>query len=275
MRISFVILHYLVPEITQQCVNLLLCNDKQSGIVIVDNASPDGSGDLLKEKYKDEPRVHVLQLPVNEGFARGNNAGYAYALKHFDPDFTVVMNNDVFIDDAEFSAKLASEYEAEPFAVLGPDIRSTSAGVHQSPCSLSPMTLPQVRILRLKMLLKYLFLPLFPKTAKPKDAEGYDTPHSDCVLHGACYVFSKDFIKVRDNAFNPSTFLYCEEEILYAECKKAGLKMRYCPSVSVKHLEDAATRASSKSSFNCRRKKYKRLAASLHILESVLLRQRP
>lgn len=281
MRFSFVILHYLVPEITIKSVDLLLAGfrDRDTGIVVVDNASPDGSGTAIKERYASEERVHVVQLPVNEGFARGNNAGYRYAVEHFGPDFVVVMNNDVFIEDAGFAEKVEREYKANHFAVLGPDICSPCADVHQNPSRPVPLTLSQVEFLRCKMALKYLFFPLvhlFRKAGLSKRSDGVSEqkdstqPREGCVLHGACYVFSKDFMVARSLAFNPATFLYCEEDILYHECAKAGLIMRYCPSLKVTHLEDAATKASSRSSFRRDRTKYRRLVFSLGVLLKIM-----
>ena len=51
--IAFVVLHYSVPEVTRQCVDSIreLQGNKKKKIVIVDNASPDGSGILLEKEY--------------------------------------------------------------------------------------------------------------------------------------------------------------------------------------------------------------------------------
>ncbi len=53
-------------------------------IVIVDNASPDKSGALLKEHYKNDDHVEVLLNQENLGFARGNNVGFRYAEKNME-----------------------------------------------------------------------------------------------------------------------------------------------------------------------------------------------
>ena len=71
----------------------------------------------------------------------------------------------------------------------------------------------------------------------------HDSPMKGVVLHGACYVFSEDFIRSRESCFNPATFLYFEEYILHLECLRDGLVMLYNPSVQVLHLEDVSTDA--------------------------------
>ena len=65
--------------------------------------------------------------------------------------------------------------------------------------------------------------------------------HKNVVLHGACYIFSKDYISHMDYAFYPDTFLYFEEDILYRQCEKNNFKILYDPSVFVYHLEDVST----------------------------------
>ena len=95
-------------------------------------------------------------------------------------------------------------------------------------------------------------------------------PHDDCVLHGACYIFSRDFTAARSVAFNPATFLYMEEDILQLECVRGGLKMRYSPALQVIHLEDASTRAAYGSVYKRTKFKCVKLVESLDIFIGML-----
>jgi GT2 family glycosyltransferase len=54
---------------------------------VVDNASQDGSRDLLRTRY---PEVRLLESAVNRGFAGGNN----FALREVTTPFAVLLNND-------------------------------------------------------------------------------------------------------------------------------------------------------------------------------------
>ena len=283
VKLSFVILHYLACATTQACIRTLLSTfGGDVHIVVVDNASPDGSGAKLREMFSSIPRVHFVLLESNLGFASGNNAGYRYAVENLSADFVVVMNNDVLIEDPSFADGIASEYRAKPFAVLGPDIYSPDAGLHQSPSLLRPMSrdlvVDRMRSIQKKnrcFLYHYMSWKLkihfhLAQEKKPANSS-FDVPHEDCVLHGACYVFSPDFIKARPReAFNPSTFLYCEEEILYWECRRQNLEMRYTPSLHVKHLEDRSTVAAFASDCRRTRMKQKRLEESLKVLLEVM-----
>ena len=74
---GFVVLHYMAYDMTVECVSTLIQHfgDQNIKIVVVDNASSNGSGKMLASKYQDDCRVEVILNPQNEGFARGNNVG--------------------------------------------------------------------------------------------------------------------------------------------------------------------------------------------------------
>ena len=97
MKIVFVILHYLAIDETYKSVDSIekKIDTDMYKIVIVDNASPDKSGALLKEHYKNDDHVEVLLNQENLGFARGNNVGFRCAEKTWNPSYIVLMNNDV------------------------------------------------------------------------------------------------------------------------------------------------------------------------------------
>lgn len=142
---AFVILHYRAIDTTRSCVKSIraLAGDKH--IVIVDNASPNGTGKVLAEEFSASPDVTVLLHDKNDGFARGNNVGTRWVCTHLDADFTVVLNNDVEIPQHDFISQIARIYAQHPFDLLGPDIVSVFSGIHQSPKTLHGCTLESVR----------------------------------------------------------------------------------------------------------------------------------
>jgi GT2 family glycosyltransferase len=90
-----VVLNYNGANDTKKCVLSL----QDSGytnldIVLVDNASPDGSGDILAEAFPDLP---LLRQQSNIGYAGGNNAGIRYALGK-NANFILIINNDVIVE---------------------------------------------------------------------------------------------------------------------------------------------------------------------------------
>lgn len=248
----FVILHYLTVEETEKCVHSILKNVScPKKIIIVDNGSSNDSFQLLKSKYDSYCDVDVLLSKENLGFAKGNNLGYQYAVQNYQPDFIVVMNNDVEICTTDFCQKVVSIDQEEHFAVLSPDIYSTFSKVHQSPKRLTSYSYKEVQklidkysfrknskvIIPIKCFLKEMqALKKVLQSLKFKSKKiDYQKVYYNVPLHGACFIFSKRFIEAKPNGFFDGTFMYFESEILDYECHKYGLKTVYNPSIQVKH----------------------------------------
>ena len=100
-KVYAVILNYNGYEDTINCVKSILREDHGAVFpVVVDNASPDGSGRRLKDEFTDIP---VILNDENSGYAGGMNTGARYALEH-GADYVLYVNN-----DTEFSGSTISE----------------------------------------------------------------------------------------------------------------------------------------------------------------------
>ena len=89
------------------CLDSLLKQTfRLSTIVVVDNASTDGTADLVSSKY---PGVLLLRQNRNAGFARGNNIGMAVV----EADWILTLNPDAYID-SEYVSKLLKYAENRP-----------------------------------------------------------------------------------------------------------------------------------------------------------------
>lgn len=290
--VLYLILHYMAEEATVRCAECLLRQAGEKQILIVDNGSPDGSGERLAGRFHGVPGVQVLKNETNLGYARGNNSGWNHWRQEHPgelPGFLVVLNNDLMIEAPGFQDWIRAEYEADPFGVLGPDIVSMRTGKHQSPAHAEPPSGEELEklIQRYEKLERRVSMELLPAAGKalkrmlqgkkrdpekpqtprtsqpsqtsqtsqtPQPSQTLQTPQAspkpdpfrasprrNVVLHGACLVFSRDFLKEREELFCPETFLYAEEEILAWQCFRAGIITRYAPSFQVLHLEDRST----------------------------------
>ena len=126
-----VVLHYLVDEETTQCVESIrkhcasaVAAGQQYKIVIVDNDSANGSYERLCQRYGSDDDIVLLHNHTNEGFARGNNIGYAYCRAQLGCDYIVTLNNDVVLADDNCIRQSVEDYAATGCAVIGPDIIS-------------------------------------------------------------------------------------------------------------------------------------------------------
>lgn len=259
-KVDVVILHYNnLDDTTKYIENLRQLNwaELSYHFIIVDNASPDGSGQQLKQLYEADPIVKVLQSNQNLGFAKGNNLGIVYAEAQFSSDFIVVSNNDIEICDKDFFQKLVQLHTRDPFAVCGPDIYSVSKQCHQSPIRTRLLTLKELEASLLDMMQKlkqlrllkklHLYEPLrklkhlFGKKPGGIVSEDYRTVQHNVVVHGAFFVLTKAYWEHFPQGLYRETFMYLEEDILAYQCAKKQLNIRFCPELQVLHYDGAAT----------------------------------
>ncbi|SDY83510.1 glycosyltransferase [Citreimonas salinaria] len=98
--------------------------DALHAVVVVDNASTDGTAAWLAAQ--DDPRLRVHRLAVNGGGAGGFAAGMALAREAFDPDWIVVMDDDARPEPGAleaFHAANPGRWDAVAAAVYFPDGR--------------------------------------------------------------------------------------------------------------------------------------------------------
>jgi len=85
-------------------------------------------------------------------------------------------------------------------------------------------------------------------------------------LHGCFLIFTKKYIEMF-NGLNPDTYMYLEEQILYARSMINGLKIAYDPKLKVVHLEGISTDAAMiQKEASKRRFKYKCQMKSFKVL---------
>ena len=116
MKILAVIVTYNGMPWIGRCLGSLEESRLRPEILVVDNASADGTPDWIKDNH---PSVRLVRNTSNAGFAAANNIGLEIALKEgFDAVY--LMNQDAWVEDGTLSA-LAIACERHPeFAVLSP-----------------------------------------------------------------------------------------------------------------------------------------------------------
>lgn len=255
----FVILHYMTFDVTVQCINSILnCLSYQNyKIIVVDNGSPNDSGEKIKEMYAKEEKVHVINLKANLGFSAGNNVGYAYAKACLGADYIFVINNDTEIIQNDMVDRAIECYKSTDCYVMGPDIINLEQE-HQNPRRNHSLTKSNVRLLILKETIsnrywrtmrwlkcsptKVYFILKQRCSGSSNRIRTIDKMIKNVVLQGACIIFSPLYVKENDIAFEELTFMYCEEDLLEIKCKKNNWLMVYDPSIKILHAEQVATK---------------------------------
>ena len=116
-RVEIIVLDYNGLDDTVRCLESLGALDYDNfGVVVIDNASTIDPIPTLRSKF---PQFESIRLPVNTGWAGGNNAGLRQVL-HRRPDYLVLLNNDTIVSPHLLS-RLVEAAEREPsYGIIGP-----------------------------------------------------------------------------------------------------------------------------------------------------------
>lgn len=91
--VAVVVTHRRLADLRQTLAALLASPAGDlAAVLVVDNASDDGTGDWLASLP--DPRLHVLTLTENRGGAGGFETGMRWAMERLAPDWLVVMDDD-------------------------------------------------------------------------------------------------------------------------------------------------------------------------------------
>lgn len=267
MKVGIVILNYLVYQDTIAFVKTIKQQHQEDvavKIVIVDNGSNNESAEVLRKEYKADAQVSVVVAEKNLGFAGGNNLGYFALRKEMNPDYVIVANDDILLQEQGLFDWIEREDAAHPFGVLGPKVYSQNGNYYQSPmppCSQDvkecERNLLRMQWTLLEMMVKNPIKKLLKRDDQnfllPKWTElDYQTLSTTQTLHGAFLVFSKRYLAHFTAPFDPETFLYMEENILRIRCQKEQMLMLYSPNYEVVHLQATATQKQNKSRLDLR-----------------------
>lgn len=204
-----------------------------AGIVVVDNASPDGSAAMVAEEF---PGVILIANAHNEGFGAGVNA----ALRAAPADFYLVLNPDVEVASGvieQMAGFLESRREAAAVSplLLGED-RQPHAHFYRRFPSLSQMvlfwTLLGVYSQRIPRLRRKLF---------EHDLRG-SGPTAVDQLPGAALLIRDDALS-EIGLFDPDFFIWWEDVDWCYRARKAGYELYVLPELHMQHVGGASFRA--------------------------------
>ena len=100
---SIIVLTYNNLEHTRACLESVYANTSSFELIVVDNASQDGTPQFLQEFGRGRSNFRYMLNQNNEGFSRGNNQGAALA----QGEYLVFLNNDTLVTPGWLPALLA------------------------------------------------------------------------------------------------------------------------------------------------------------------------
>jgi N-acetylglucosaminyl-diphospho-decaprenol L-rhamnosyltransferase len=197
-------------------------------VIVVDNASRDGSADILRTKY---PNAELIENRTNVGFGRANNQ----ALPWIRGRFVLLLNTDAFMAPDTLRTTVAFMEVHTRCGVLGVKLVGGD-GTLQPSCRYFPT--PWNVFLGSTGLKR-----VFPGTRLVDDMTWDHASVRECDWVPGCYYLVRREVIERVGLFDPRYFLYYEEVDHCHRVRQAGWNVIYYPFTHVVHLggESAAT----------------------------------
>lgn len=118
-RVHAVVVNWNGREYLGPCLRSLMGTDyPELSIVVVDNASADGSPEMVRSEF---PRVGLIETGENLGYAGGGNIGLRSGLEA-GADYLLLLNNDVEVAEGAVRKLVEAALRDDRAAALGPMI---------------------------------------------------------------------------------------------------------------------------------------------------------
>lgn len=117
-KIGVILVNYNGKEYNNKCIKSILDStiSEQIQIIIVDNASTDGSLEELREQWDNNDQIHIIPLKENYGFSKGNNEGIHWSIKQ-GIEYFLLLNNDTEIEPYTIERMVDSQRKTEAIVV--------------------------------------------------------------------------------------------------------------------------------------------------------------
>jgi GT2 family glycosyltransferase len=120
-KMAVVILNYNGFKHTIECIaSLRKSSFKSYSLIVVDNASTDGSLKKLKQ-FLLPGEAKIIELYENGGYTYGNNVGVEYAFKN-GSDYAFIINNDIILDKNCIGRLVSTMLKDKSIGILGPKV---------------------------------------------------------------------------------------------------------------------------------------------------------
>jgi|GEM_PF-349389 len=210
--VSVIIINWNGQKWLKRCLDTL-SNQTYLNIelIMVDNASTDGSVDYVRQEY---PVVKVVKSPTNSGFAAGNNLGIEAARG----ELILLLNNDTWAEP-DLVQSLVEEKQRRNLDVIGAREAfywdSKKRGLYTTPIDPLGHTVS-----------------LYPSGSKPIKQSFY--------LSGVCILFSRK-LYVDSGGLDPDFFMYFEEVDWFWRLTMLKKTFDFSDKVQIHHAGSGST----------------------------------
>ncbi|PID86060.1 MAG: glycosyl transferase family 2 [Chloroflexi bacterium] len=231
--LSIIIVSYNTRQLLADCLASIRAAAVPDGgleVIVVDNASQDGSQDMVRTQY---PEVRLLALAENLGFSAANNRGTAVSRG----EYILFLNSDTVVEPDALSQPVA--YMRQHSQVGALTVRLVYPNGQRDPDNHRGFPTPWNAICHFSGLSK-----LLPHTPA---VNGYFQSYADFsqthaveVIAGS-YMLMPRFLVEALNGWDETYFFYGEDIDFCYRINQAGYQIIYYPQVTVLHYKGASS----------------------------------
>ena len=222
LDLSIVIVNWNTRKLLADCLDSVAgtVHGPTYEVIVVDNASTDGSVGMLRERY---PEVRVIANDVNRGFGAANNQAFAVMAGRY----ALLLNTDTVLTDNAV-AELYAFMESRPEAGMCCGQLLNADGSKQN----SIATFPTLFTLLMNMsLLEYLLPRRYPSKRYRHEAPlEVDSGVGACLM---IRVAAMDAVGWFDERY----FFFFEETDWAYRMQRGGWKVYHVPAARIYHLQ--------------------------------------
>jgi GT2 family glycosyltransferase len=223
-KLCISVISYNSLSFLKECLDSLLSYppDKEYEIVVVDNASSDGSPEFIKNSY---PQIKLIINNVNIGFAAANNQ----AIKSSKSEYVLLINSDCQVYKDSLNKLIEFMDSARNTGIIGPKIINSDGSIQFS-CRKFPSMLDA----GFHSILTNI-MPNNPFSRKYKLVDiNRDNPFEVDWVSGSCMLIRRDAL---DDAglMDEHYFMYVEDVDICYQMWKKNWKVFYFPYSDILH----------------------------------------
>jgi len=189
--------------------------------IVVDNASPSGNVDSLKERF---PEVKLIKSSKNRGFSGANNVGFGDSAG----SYVLFLNPDTKLNSPAIDIMMQEVKRLPDAGVIGCKLLNADLSVQTSSIMKVPRiwnTILRVEDLRLRWPKLWGIGVLFSANEKPVEVE---------AISGACMLMKREVFE-QIGMFSEEYFMYSEDVDLCYQAILAGFKNYHVACATIVH----------------------------------------
>jgi len=221
--VSIIIVNWNTRDLLCNCIESALrtAGSLEVEIIVVDNASTDGSVAAVRRQY---PCVKLIANSQNVGFARANNQGVAASSGRY----VLLLNSDARLLPNALQSMVATLNARPAVGLVGAQLRNADGSFQ---ASISPFPGLWQEFLILSSLGRWRYGRYYPS----RGPQAGQSPATGGYVEGACMLIRREAYQAV-GGLDEAYFMYAEDvELCYDLCQQ-GWQVCYQPAALVVHL---------------------------------------